>query len=376
MGRRISRKVWTKTTVEQWPEESSASPTSFKKYVWDEWHMLAELNGKNNDAALVTYTWGPDLSGTFGGAGGVGGLLGISKKTVPTANLACLYDGNGNITQLVDMATGDAKAHYEYDPFGNLIQSEGVSGLQTWNKFRFSTKQIEEELLIPTTSSSAGVSPDLYYYGYRYYSPRLGRWITRDPIEEEGGENLYGFVKNQPISFCDIFGLACNVTSFSVKVEKWIVHWPSYGFGGRRYSKQLKVEFKLEIDECSDKKDCSIRQYKKGLVKIGGGITKDFPDWEIDSAGGRISWWDGESWESTTRGKWKKNGKIAIWEDRPGFSGLTINDFPCYFGGVGGVGHFDFKTEIRENLKVVREITWGLLINYQNPKSGKHYFCL
>ena len=196
-----------------------------QKYVWDEWHMLAELNGKNNDAALGTYTWGPDLSGTFGGAGGVGGLLGISKKTVPTANLACLYDGNGNITQLVDMATGDAKAHYEYDPFGTLINSEGVSGLESWNKFRFSTKQIEEELLIPTTSSSAGVSPDLYYYGYRYYSPRLGRWITRDPIEEEGflttvrisfeelhstsedRSNLYAFVRNDVLNAIDPKGL-------------------------------------------------------------------------------------------------------------------------------------------------------------------------
>ena len=168
--------------------------------------MLAELNGKNNDAALVTYTWGPDLSGTFGGAGGVGGLLGISKKTVPTANLACLYDGNGNITQLVDMATGDAKAHYEYDPFGNLIQSEVVSGLQTWNKFRFSTKQIEEELLIPTTSSSAGVSPNLYYFGYRFYSPRLGRWINRDPIGEIESLNLLFFCKNEPNNYIDILG--------------------------------------------------------------------------------------------------------------------------------------------------------------------------
>lgn len=25
---------------------------------------------------------------------------------------------------------------------------------------------------------------DLYYYGYRYYSPSLGRWISRDPIKE------------------------------------------------------------------------------------------------------------------------------------------------------------------------------------------------
>ena len=34
------------------------------------------------------------------------------------------------------------------------------------------------------------------YYGSRYYHPQTGRWINRDPIEEEGGLNLYGFVLN------------------------------------------------------------------------------------------------------------------------------------------------------------------------------------
>ena len=49
---------------------------------------------------------------------------------------------------------------------------------------RFSTKYYDAE---------AG----LYYYGYRYYSPSLGRWISRDPIEEEGGVNLRLKIINQ-----------------------------------------------------------------------------------------------------------------------------------------------------------------------------------
>jgi RHS repeat-associated protein len=32
--------------------------------------------------------------------------------------------------------------------------------------------------------------------GHRYYSPEISRWLSRDPIEEEGGLNLYGFVAN------------------------------------------------------------------------------------------------------------------------------------------------------------------------------------
>jgi RHS repeat-associated protein len=43
-------------------------------------------------------------------------------------------------------------------------------------------------------------------YGYRFYDPATGRWPSRDPIEEQGGVNLYGFVNNNPIGFVDVLG--------------------------------------------------------------------------------------------------------------------------------------------------------------------------
>ena len=43
--------------------------------------------------------------------------------------------------------------------------------------------------------------------GYRYYSPRLGRWINRDPIGERGNWHLYAFVHNNPRSRIDLLGL-------------------------------------------------------------------------------------------------------------------------------------------------------------------------
>ena len=41
---------------------------------------------------------------------------------------------------------------------------------------------------------------------YRYYSPEIGRWLSRDPIWERGGWNLYGFLGNDPIRFTDMLG--------------------------------------------------------------------------------------------------------------------------------------------------------------------------
>jgi len=63
------------------------------------------------------------------------------------------------------------------------------------NPFRFSTKYCDDET-------------GHYYYGYRYYSPNQGRWLSRDSIGECGGLNLYTFVNNNPLTFWDHLGNA------------------------------------------------------------------------------------------------------------------------------------------------------------------------
>lgn len=42
---------------------------------------------------------------------------------------------------------------------------------------------------------------------YRYYSPQVGKWLSRDPIGEIGGANLYVFILNEIINKYDILGL-------------------------------------------------------------------------------------------------------------------------------------------------------------------------
>ncbi|MCF7761430.1 MAG: hypothetical protein K9M98_13100, partial [Cephaloticoccus sp.] len=55
--------------------------------------------------------------------------------------------------------------------------------------------------------------------GHRYYSPSLGRFIYRDPIEEQGGINLYSFVGNNAVNAWDYLGM----DSFGS------THWDAYG---------------------------------------------------------------------------------------------------------------------------------------------------
>ena len=45
------------------------------------------------------------------------------------------------------------------------------------------------------------------YYTYRYYDPVTGRWPSKDPIGENGGVNLYGFVGNNGVDYYDRLGL-------------------------------------------------------------------------------------------------------------------------------------------------------------------------
>jgi RHS repeat-associated protein len=164
--------------------------TNTKLTVYDGWNPIAEYwrAGLQPASLAKSFTWGIDLSGTLQGAGGVGGLLAVTDSTgtyYPT------YDGNGNVSEYLD-STGTVVAHYEYDPFGKTTVASGPKA----NDFahRFSTKPLD-------------LTTGLYYYGYRFYDPVTGRWPSRDPIEEEGGLNLYGFVGNNGVNAWDYLGL-------------------------------------------------------------------------------------------------------------------------------------------------------------------------
>lgn len=159
-----------------------------KRYLYDGWNLLYELDG--NASNLKLYVWGLDRSGSTQGAGGVGGLLG-SYDCVTGLALDAVYDGNGNVVAMLNRADGSIAAAYEYDAFGKTIRESGPYA--DTNPFRFSTKYAELET-------------GLVYYGHRYYSPSMGRFINKDPIGESGGLNLYGFCGNNGVGRWDYLG--------------------------------------------------------------------------------------------------------------------------------------------------------------------------
>jgi RHS repeat-associated protein len=193
LGRRISKMV---ATNNGWGYVWMAT----NRYVYDGWNLIAELDHQGN--VLRSYAWGQDLSGKTmlhtNNAGGVGGLLMVRDHKASATHVAG-FDGNGNLTALVK-TDGTLSARYEYSPFGELLRSTGP--LARVNPFRWSTKFTDEE-------------SGLVYYGFRYYSPTLGKWIGRDPLQEVAGLNLYLFCRNGPINIFDTDGRTDMISTVS-----------------------------------------------------------------------------------------------------------------------------------------------------------------
>ncbi|MBS0627357.1 MAG: hypothetical protein JSS09_04015, partial [Verrucomicrobia bacterium] len=80
--------------------------------------------------------------------------------------------------------------NYSYTAFGEELFSPPSSQ----NPWRFSSKR---------TDNDTG----LVYYGRRYYTPKIGRFLTPDPLGLEAGPNLYAFVLNDPLTHFDLYGL-------------------------------------------------------------------------------------------------------------------------------------------------------------------------
>jgi RHS repeat-associated protein len=197
-GRRVSKEV---------DLGNDGSVESETVYSYSGWNCIEEQIIENGVQATKVYAWGNDLSGTVQGAGGVGGLLAVTDGT---GMYSAASDANGNITAYFG-DNGEIVAEYDYTPFGSILSSSGEMADEF--AYRFSTKPYDEET-------------ELYYYGYRYYSPELGRWVSRDPISDLASmtaflstdelsvlaknfelAHLYRFVENNPVRKWDYKGL-------------------------------------------------------------------------------------------------------------------------------------------------------------------------
>ena len=177
MGRRFEKKMTVGGT------------TGFHaRYLYRDYLQVAECDLTGETPVLVrSYLWDPSEPE-------VTRVLAMTRweanGTQVKEHLYCMHDAMKNVTSLFGEARG-RRALYEYRPYGGLVTSEGNMAQE--NKFRFSCEYMDDEL-------------GLIYYNYRHLNPRDGRWISRDPIMEQGGWNLFAFVGNNGVNRWDYLG--------------------------------------------------------------------------------------------------------------------------------------------------------------------------
>jgi RHS repeat-associated protein len=104
-------------------------------------------------------------------------------------------DGLGSVTKLTDQA-GHVVHSYQYDAWGNIEAETGapVDGVQ----YAFTGREWDPET-------------GLYYYRARYLDPKVGRFISEDPIGFGEGTNFYAYVGGNPSTYRDPSGLRIMV---------------------------------------------------------------------------------------------------------------------------------------------------------------------
>ncbi len=141
------------------------------QYLYDGANPVQELSGTTASANLLT-----------------GGVDEYFQRTDLAGARAFLTDALGSTLALTD-STGTVQTSYTFEPFGNTI----TTGTATTNSFAYTGRELD--------------STGLYFYRARYYNPSLQRFISEDPLGQQGGINVYAYAFNDPVDLTDPFGL-------------------------------------------------------------------------------------------------------------------------------------------------------------------------
>ena len=128
-------------------------------------------------------------------------------EQIPAGNTQLFYsvDQLGSVRDVLSAQNGSKVASYDYDPYGNTIASSG----RVNTDFRYAGMFFHPQ-------------SGLYLATRRAYDPRAGRWLSRDPLGESGGFNLYGYVEGSPIGRLDPEG---ELWWLAVPAAIAAIHW-------------------------------------------------------------------------------------------------------------------------------------------------------
>jgi len=164
---------------------------------------VADLDADGNP--LRSYLWGQGIDNLLAVTvyAGNGGTTSVSSVYY------AIKDHLGSVHALVD-ESGNAALTVRYDAWGTPQVSSFIPHPSSF-PFRYLFQGREYSF-----------ATGLYNFRARWYEPRLGRWLSNDPIGISGGLNLYAFCGNDPVNYVDPWGLAdLNLVPPGDKERKW-----------------------------------------------------------------------------------------------------------------------------------------------------------
>ena len=155
--------------------------------LYDGWNLIEERTATDTQLARYLHGAGTDE---------------LLARVTPAGTTYYHHDGLGSVTHLTDSAGAPVES-YTYDIYGHPTIKDATGTVLTasavGNRFLFTGREWLAELGLQDNRN-------------RYYQPEIGRWLSRDPIGEEGGVNLYGYVENDPANWVDSLGLEVEGT--------------------------------------------------------------------------------------------------------------------------------------------------------------------
>ncbi|MGV8121805.1 MAG: RHS repeat-associated core domain-containing protein [Candidatus Xenobiia bacterium LiM19] len=201
---------------------------------------------KDNAGDITNYYWSlsslPQVINETDGSGNskASYILGAGLIAIKVSGVKKYYitDALGSVLALTD-TSGNVTDTYEYEPFGELTSSTGSS----YNPYRFTGQQWDED-------------SGLYYLRARYYDPSVGRFISKDPIDEILRKYVYG--NNNPVIYIDPSG-KINIITIAVCAAALITFLWDIGLLLKIPALGLKAaKMRKELDECPDMQKQSI----------------------------------------------------------------------------------------------------------------------
>jgi RHS repeat-associated protein len=164
---------------------NSGALNGVTKFYYDGWRTIEERDG--SDTLTQQYVHGAGLDEPL-------------VMDLAAGQRYFYHQDTQDSTFALSDATGTVVEGYQYDAYGQQTVFRGGFGGSTsatsgvGNPYMYTGQRLDPE-------------SGLFYYKNRYYSPVLGRFLSRDPLSYRAGMNLYEYVRSNPEKFADPFGL-------------------------------------------------------------------------------------------------------------------------------------------------------------------------